>query len=1322
MKLMRERFLFSLILMLTVYNAGAEQLNFKQLFEKREKIQLIEAKNSEREVSSKTIRFNDEPVEISYDLKGDKFIVLKATVGDSGKNSFDHGLWIDPTIIDSDGNSFPVNEMKAIYARSGWGSVRYNVQNGGNVCKVKGVTYPHTIWMHADGEAVFELPKNAVKFTAKVALEDGGKKGDVVFKIVSESVGMIVKDNVDDVDSNFRAIAGDLYSQWLSLEGRSITDKIAERLFSKLDDRSYFDSKYQKSGDLSESNIQLLFDATAVLSLQGKLQNLNLDGYIRTIEAIKKDNKGKEQWANSAISEANDFKKVLSNLKSDIYSNDSAAIAKLNRFIESQRANLLSNPILEGKEILTIRQVVKNSRTAMAQHIGRNLNNWTTSSEVKKSGWNNEIVKLSNLSGDIKFTTVYKPEGTKPVKDFDLDWDAGKLLFSTVGENNRWHVFEKDLKTEEVVRLSPDNQSDVDFYDPCYLPDGRVILASNASYVAVPCIGGASPASDLYLLDPSIEMNKRVRQLNFGQDCDWNPVVLNNGKVCYLRWEYTDNSHYFTRILMNMNPDGTAKKELYGSGSYFPNSLFDVRPIPNNATQFVGVVSGHHGIARSGRLMIFDTAKGRTEADGVVQEIPGYGKVVEPIIKDQLVNGVWPQFLNPYPLSEDYFIVTGKLTPNSLWGLYLVDKNDNMTLIHEQEGEAYTEPYIFSAREKAPSIPDRVNLKDDEATIMISDIYEGVGLKGVPKGTIKKLRVYAYQYGYNGVGGHNVMGIESCWDVKRLLGTVPVEEDGSAHFKVPANTPIAVHPIDEEGRARQLMRSWMTGMPGEIVSCVGCHEPQDMAPPARRSIAQTKAPATLTRWKGDVRPYTFANEMRPLLEKRCIGCHDGQKEGRPNFADRGPSGLRDFANDYVALHPYVRRPGSESDFHTLEPMDYMANTSELVQILKKGHYGVEMDSDDWERLYTWIDLNVPFEGSYSPPTFRGNDQVQRRDELSSCYGNVLLTGESELEKANKLRAEKGAEEFIRPAKRQAKHEDVELKGWPFDEATALAMQKKAAEKGVIKKTIKLDSGLSIELVRIPAGKYVIGDSKGEPDQKERVVKIKKAFWISSKEITNEIFESVFEDHDSRFIDQQWKDHIFAGYPANKPEMPAIRMSWDRATEFCNIIGEQLDLDIALPTETQWEWAARGGSDKSAYYGDVNSNFSSYENLADYTLRDLAVTGVDPKPMSTKSFSFKYYNFVPKVEKYNDGVLVPEGTGMYKPNVWGLYDMLGNVSEWTSSSYNYIGGAEEVEEGELKTVRGGSWRDRPRYATAATRDGYLSYQKVYNVGFRIVINE
>ncbi|NQU54513.1 MAG: SUMF1/EgtB/PvdO family nonheme iron enzyme [Bacteroidetes bacterium] len=1079
---------------------------------------------------------------------------------------------------------------------------------------------------------------------------------------------------------------------------------------------AFINNSSEKASDENLKKTSLSLESSDLLK---ELSRVSFSGAEMSFKNIVEDYPELTETYDVHLANLKKFEKRAGDLLALVEQNNSLAVEEAKVFLDEHRAALLQNPVLKGKEILAVRQIVENARKAMAGNIGRNGNNWTTNATIKRTGWNNEICKLSDLSGDVKLSTVFKTKNGVPVKDIDLHWDGEKMLFSSVGVNDRWHVYEMDYASGEIEQLTPSELTDVDYFDACYLPDGNIIIASTASYVGVPCIGGGQPASDLYLLDR--EKNK-IRQLNFGQDCDWNPVILNNGKVCYLRWEYTDNSHYFTRILMNMNPDGTAKKEYYGSGSYFPNSLFDSRPIPNHPSQFVGVISGHHGIARSGRLLIFDPTKGRKEADGVVQEIPGYGKEVEPIIVDQLVNGVWPQFLTPFPLSEDYFLVSAKMSPKELWGIYLVDRFDNMTLVYNKEGEAFTEPFVTEKREIPPVIPSRVNENSTTSTVYISDIYEGQGLKGIPRGTVKNMRIYAYQYGYNKVGGHDLIGLEAGWDVKRILGTVPVEEDGSAMFTIPANTPISMQPLDEHGSALQLMRSWMTAMPGEVVSCVGCHESQNTVPQSKFTTASRKRPENIKPWYGPTRPVTYNNELKPVIDKNCVACHNGMDSGRPDFSSNEDSKYHGFSKSYMALHPYIRRPGCESDFYTLEPMDFYSNTSELVQMLRKGHHGVELNNEEWDRLITWIDMNVPYRGSYEPRPYGGFDQVVRRDELLNHFGNVSLSGERELAIADSLRVANGAITPVLPNLiKKGIATDVTVNGWPIKKKAAAKLQQKFAVNGEISKTVKLENGISLEFVRIPAGHFVIGDNNGQPDQKESIVEIKDAYWMLKTEITNEMFRSIFADHNSRHIDQQWKDHIFPGYKANKDEQPVIRVTWNQANEFCAELSKQTGLNISLPSEAQWEWAARAGSEREMYFGEASKNFSKYENLADYTLRDLAVIGVDPKPMGKKNNRFEFYNFVPKVEKYNDGVLVPEGTAGYKPNAWGLYDMLGNVAEWTSSNYSYEGYKGEPA-GELKVAKGGSWRDRPKFATTASRDGYLPYQKVFNVGFRIVINE
>ena len=257
--------------------------------------------------------------------------------------------------------------------------------------------------------------------------------------------------------------------------------------------------------------------------------------------------------------------------------------------------------------------------------------------------------------------------------------------------------------------------------------------------------------------------------------------------------------------------------------------------------------------------MLFDAAQGQTGVAGVVQRIPGFGQKVEPIIRDALVDASWPKFLHPFPLGDatnrggKYFLVACKLTPASPWVLCVADVFDNIVPIRMVAGSALLHPFPFVKRPLPPLIPDRVQLDRQDATVSLSDIYAGPGLAGVPRGSVKQLRVFAYHYAYLGTGGHGAVGTDGGWDVKRILGTVPVHDDGSAYFRVPANTPLSLQPLDAQGRALQLMRSWFTAMPGEHVSCVGCHERRAETLPLRDTTALKGPPAPIAPWYGPAR-------------------------------------------------------------------------------------------------------------------------------------------------------------------------------------------------------------------------------------------------------------------------------------------------------------------------------------------------------------------------------------------------------------------------------------------------------------------------------------
>jgi len=939
---------------------------------------------------------------------------------------------------------------------------------------------------------------------------------------------------------------------------------------------------------------------------------------------------------------------------------------------------LMANPAIDFEKLLIVERSGKTKWLPA---------NWQCNSSMPKKGHTNKIATLSLKDGSIE--TMFQPTDKSFVGDLELHFDAGKIMYSSIGKNGAWGVFEMDLKAKSPRLITPEID-DIDHMDACYLPDGRIVFTSTAGFQGVPCVGGNDSVANLHIFDPK---TKKIRRLCFDQENNWCPTLLPNGKLLYLRWEYTDSAHYFSRVLMHMNPDGTNQKEFYGSNSYWPNSLFYTRPVPGSSNKFIGIVSGHHGVARAGELVLFDNNKGRHEADGVVQRIPGAGKKVEPVIIDKLVNRSFPLFLHPYPLSEKHFIVSMSID-NRNYGLYLVDTFDNIVPIKTANINSYVEAIPIHKTKRPHAKPDLVRLGEKDATFYIQNIYAGPGLKDVPKGTVKAIKVYKYEYAPRKQGGHYAIGMEGPWDVRTVLGTVSLNEDGSVIFKAPANTPIAFAPIDAEGKSLQMMRSWTTAMPGEVVSCVGCHEPQSMAPVSRPTMASQMAPKKLTPWLGGpVRGFSFNREIQPVLDQHCVGCHTSElakKDSRPD--------LQDMKKSYTELHPYVRRNGPEGDYHLLTPLEFHADTSELIQILEKGHYNVKLDDVSNEKLITWIDMNVPLHGSWSEAPKGRKSQTEhfltRRAEMRKAYADLDIDPEKILNPYTTRIA------YVPPLVKAEPRKVAEKSShWPIAPQKAKRMQK---DKNPI--DIDLGNGTSMKLVYIPRGEFINDEGKK--------IMVTKGYWMGNTEVSLKQYRQFKPDFKNGVYDMHYKDQVDRGYYMNNPDFPVIRVSWNTTQEFCNWLSAKVKRKVSLPSEQQWEWACRAGSAYPLNYGNLDEDFSTHANLSDVNMKKMAVKGVNPKPIKNPPPSL---DFIPKVATVDDGVLHLAKVGSYQPNLWGLHDMHGNVAEWTTSDYSFGAPGRKV-------IRGGSWRDRPHRAAAGYSLGFPAWQKVYNVGFRVIVEE
>ncbi len=1014
------------------------------------------------------------------------------------------------------------------------------------------------------------------------------------------------------------------------------------------------------------------------------------------------------------------------------------------RFAELKQEALLANPLIDFERLL----VLKRKRGQLGLPTNHQCNTCLT-----QKGYENELAILSLVGKGSRLKTLFRPGDGSFVGEMDLHFDAQRLLF-TMPNGRTWQIREIGIDGRGLRQVSREIP-DVDYFDPCYLPDGRIVVASTASFTAVPCWHGRERACCLYRMDSD---GSNLMQLCYDQDLDLHPSVLPNGQVIYSRWDYTGLLHAYVRPLMVMNPDGSGQRAVYGSNCYYPNCLFFPRVVPGHPSKIVATLSGYHGRNRMGELAVLDISRGWSGAAGLVHRITHRDEPIVPVALDRLTKDATPQFLHPYPLSDKHILTAMQPDLRAGWGIYLVDVFDNITPVLTDSNYDFFEPLPIKPRVTPPVLPDRINRSRDDAVVVLHDIYQGDGLGGVPRGTIKRLRVAAYHFGYPGMAGPDKIGRAGPWEVMRILGSVPVYEDGSAKFRIPASTPITLQALDAEGKAVQIMRSWYTAMPGETAACVGCHETPRETPLVRNDLATERPVVEIEPWYGPARGFDFAREVQPVLDRYCVGCHDGQPhDGHPALADLRDERFADqyqglpltrlgatrldpslstrfperfvpcrgmpqpygelrtlYTPAYEALLPFIRRVNIEDGVSLLNPGEYHADTSELIQILKKGHHGVQLDDEAWDRLITWIDLNGPCHGTWGDVAEIPGRADRRRYELGLRTGGPKVDPE-----AVPAIDKRGPSEPIMPTRIEpAPDNRREFVSRLLDEVGSRRAAGPATRKTM---TLDVGGGLAIEIVHIPAGRFVMGDCDGsglEDEWPAAIVEIPEDFWIGATEITNEQYRCFNPGHSSGVFTKRQIEYDGPGIQLDNPSQPAVRVSWNEAVDFCRWVSERTGRRVSLPTEAQWEYAARAGNVAPLAHGAANADFSPWANMADRSLACLyegtaGVAVLQP---------------LPAVMQFDDLAIGTADVASYRANAWGLYDVNGNAAEWTRSAwrpypYDAADGRNSLDaqtRHESRVVRGGSFCDRPQRCRSAYRLAYPAWQRVHNVGFRIVI--
>ena len=592
------------------------------------------------------------------------------------------------------------------------------------------------------------------------------------------------------------------------------------------------------------------------------------------------------------------------------------------------------------------------------------------------------LLEMDGIFGTIR-TLIDEPDGL--IRDPDVSFDGSRILFAWRKSmtDDDYHLYEMNVADQSIRQLTF-GQAVAD-YEGCYLPNGDLIFNSSRCQQIVDCWW--SDVSNLYTCD---SQGRYLRRLSFDQVHTNYPTVTPDGRVIYTRWDYNDRGQLFPQPLFQMNPDGTGQTEFYGNNSWFPTTILHARGIPGTQ-KLLCVLSGHHTYQK-GKLAIIDPAKGRQENSGV--------QLIAPVRETEAVRidkygYQGEQFQYPYPLSEREFLVTfssegskqGRSRSEKPFGIYFISIDGDRELLAADPKISCNQAIPLAPRPRPPARPSRVDYRRDTATYFLHDVHAGPGLAGIERGSIKRLRVIGLEFRAAGVGSNNNRGpaggalvstpisINGAWDVKRMLGTATVYEDGSAAFTVPARTPVYFQALDENSHAVQSMRSWSTLQPGEVYSCVGCHEHKNTAPPAAGAITQAMkaGPQSLKPFYGPARGFSFAQEVQPILDRHCTTCHNRKTvaEGSglislEGTADLDQQSLKHWSDAYKSLADpqYTVWTSPQSAPPMLPPYSAGAAKSPLVELLAEGHEDVELSPEEMDKIACWIDLAVPFAGDY----------------------------------------------------------------------------------------------------------------------------------------------------------------------------------------------------------------------------------------------------------------------------------------------------------------------------------------------------------------------
>ena len=607
------------------------------------------------------------------------------------------------------------------------------------------------------------------------------------------------------------------------------------------------------------------------------------------------------------------------------------------------------------------------------------------------------------------------------VFDMSPSYDATKLLFAFKREaakrEDSYHVYEINVDGTGLRQLTSGRHHD---FSPVYLPDGRIVF--NSTRVESYSMCQDYLAAALHVMDGD---GGNLRRLEYNTLCDVTPCVMDDGSILFSRWEYQDKNIFCKQTLWTIHSDGSQIALFYGSTLTVPNSIYGAKPIPGTR-KVVCVMAAHHH-PPLGAIAVIDRSLGMESAAAMTNLTPEVPYV--PTVAKTWRDASWGpgdkfypwSYADPWPLDEHRFLVSygGPEDGPHRFRIFVLDDRGGKTPLYDDMETSCFNPVALRPRPLPARLPGNVPAEPaGEGRFFVQDVYQGLLDQGVRRGQVASLRVMSQvpkKYNTEGrryLDHYPAIGAGSYY-VKYNYGTVPVGEDGSAYFTAPAGVELYFQALDADGKEIRRMGSTTQITDGETQGCVGCHESRTAAPPQvagpHRRLRRPPDRIAPPSWGAGT--VDFVGQVQPVLDRYCESCHHGPhpKGGIDLSGDK--TRLFNMAFETLVFGNLVERyhigSGPTGNFPALVTGSYV---SRLTKLIEDRHEGVVVDDEGRRRLYTWIDANVPYYGTWEmtrPHTMGGRDTwlgVGNKPLpwfakfLEACRAGAIDVGDQEIKK------------------------------------------------------------------------------------------------------------------------------------------------------------------------------------------------------------------------------------------------------------------------------------------------------------------------------------